>query len=73
MRKRESVKSQQRLVTLKELSEYLGFGTNSARAFGTTIGARREFTNRLVRYDLRVVDAALDKLQVKESVDKRGE
>ena len=50
------------LLTEREALVYCGFGRTFGRAWLREIGARRTF-GRSVRYDLRTIDAALDKMQ----------
>lgn len=49
-----------RLLTETEAVKYAGMGRTYFRQWASEIGARRVFGKRLVRYDRKAIDAALD-------------
>lgn len=52
-----------RLADAERLSEYLSMGRASAVKFAIEAGARRQF-GRMVRFDLKAVDAALERMAI---------
>ncbi len=48
-----------RMIVELEAAAYVGMGRSSFREWAKQIGARRKF-GRSVRYDKKVIDAALD-------------
>lgn len=58
--KKES-STETRLLTIDEACGYIGRGRNSSRAWLDEIGATRKF-GKSVRFDRRVIDAALDSM-----------
>lgn len=52
----------QRLLTIEEACGYLGRGRNTARLWLDEIGATRHFGAKTIRFDKRVIDAALDQM-----------
>ena len=63
--KRINRDSRGRLLDLNQLCGYLNMGRNRADEFGEHCGAKRKL-GRSVRYDLKVIDAALDKMEQSE-------
>lgn len=59
MRKREQADIDIRMLTVDEGATYSGRGRTAFRAWADQIGATRRF-GKSVRYDKRVIDAALD-------------
>ena len=60
MRKRDTVEQvEPRMLNQKQAETYTGMGRTAMTAWAERIGAKRHF-GRAVRYDRRVIDAALD-------------
>lgn len=60
MRKRDTVEQvEPRMLNQKQAETYTGMGRTAMTAWAEQIGAKRHF-GRSVRYDRRVIDAALD-------------
>jgi hypothetical protein len=59
MRKRQTQGFDVRMATGNEGAVYCGMGLTAFRAWAEQIGAKRKF-GRSTRYDMRVIDAALD-------------
>ena len=51
---------EKRMLTLKEVMELTGMGETSARSFCKRIGARRQFSERVIRYDRKVIEAEFE-------------
>ena len=49
-----------RLLNRQQAAQYTGMGVNACRAWCDRIGATRILSERVVRFDKRVIDAALD-------------
>lgn len=49
-----------RWLTLKQVMSLTGMGESSARTFCNRIGARRKLSERVIRYDKKVIEAAID-------------
>lgn len=49
-----------RMLTLKEVMKLTGMGETSARSFCKRIGARRQFSERVIRYDRKVIEAEFE-------------
>lgn len=52
-----------RMMTLEQGTGYTGMGRTYFKKWAKEIGARREFSSHLIRYDKQVIDEALDKMQ----------
>lgn len=63
MNKRNTPKSEVRLMSVDQLADYIGMGRNSALKFGAEAGAVKRFGRR-VMYDRRIIDNAIDKLGI---------
>ena len=50
-----------RMLTLRQAAQYTGTGLNTCRAWCDEIGATRKFSDKCVRFDKTVIDAALDR------------
>ena len=57
--------SEKRMLTAYEGSEYVGLGVNSFKKWAEEIKAVRRF-GKSVRYDKKVIDEALDNLEIVE-------
>lgn len=51
-----------RMLNWQQAAQYTGMGLNACRAWCDEIGATRKFSDRCVRFDKNIIDAALDKL-----------
>lgn len=52
-----------RMLTLEQGAKYAGMGISFFRKWSAQIGARRVFSDRLVRYDRAIIDKALDEMK----------
>ena len=59
---------QPRLVPAGELAIYLSIGKNLAVELGTKCGARRQIGRRVL-YDLRTIDATLDRIAAEQDAE----
>lgn len=56
-----------RMMTIEQGCAYTGMGKNSFRRWAHEIGATRVFSARMTRYDKKIIDAALDKMEQTEA------
>ena len=68
MRKRQTQGFDVRMFTIEEAAAYSGRGRTAFRAWADQIGATRRF-GKSVRYDKRVIDAALDAMTAEAAVN----
>ena len=61
MRARRIPNGEGRLLSTKELMDYLRIGRNNAMIFGAEAGARVQIGRRVL-YDRRIIDKALDEI-----------
>ena len=51
-----------RMLNRQQAAQYTGMGLNACRAWCDEIGATRKFSERVIRFDKQVIDAALDRI-----------
>ena len=71
MRKREQADIEVRMMTINEGATYTGRGRTAFRRWADQIGATRRF-GRSVRYDKRIIDAALDAMTEETETSQQG-
>ena len=71
MRKREQADIEVRMLTIDEGATYTGRGRTVFRRWADQIGATRRF-GRSVRYDKRIIDAALDAMTEETETSQQG-
>lgn len=49
-----------RMLNRQQAATYCGMGLSSCRAWCDSIGATRRFSERIVLFDKKIIDAALD-------------
>lgn len=54
--------SHSRLLTTREAADYVGIGVQTFKKWADEIGATKHIGNRILRYDVEVIDKAIDKL-----------
>ena len=60
-----------RLIDLNQLAAYVNMGKNRAADFGKKCGARVEYGGS-VRYDLRIIDEAVDAMHENDAAPEGG-
>lgn len=50
-----------RMLNRQQAAHYTGMGLNACRAWCDEIGATVRFSERVIRFDKQVIDAALDR------------
>lgn len=68
MRRRATYEGESRLLDCEGLAAYLSIGKSAAAIFGKKAGAERRF-GRSVRYDVAIIDAAIDRMREENSLD----
>lgn len=51
-----------RMLNRQQAAQYTGMGLNACRAWCDEIGATKRFSERVIRFDKQVIDAALDRI-----------
>lgn len=51
-----------RLLTTQEAADYVGIGVQTFKKWADEIGATKHIGNRILRYDVEVIDKAIEKL-----------
>ena len=54
------MKVEPRMLDIRQVMTLTGFGRGRARAFCNRIHATRKFSERVIRYDRKIIEAELD-------------